>query len=41
MIEKNVNNENRQLRGKLHNLEAENVFLKDKASKLEDVIRVR
>ncbi|KAJ3197004.1 hypothetical protein HK101_006663 [Irineochytrium annulatum] len=40
MIEKNVNNENKQLRAKMHNFEKENTFLKEKTSKLEEVVRV-
>ena len=40
MVEKNINNENRQLRGKIHNLENENSFYKEKTAKLENNIRV-
>ncbi|ORY51994.1 hypothetical protein BCR33DRAFT_712201 [Rhizoclosmatium globosum] len=36
MVEKLLNNENRQLRGKIHNLTAENSFLKDKIQKSMD-----
>ncbi|TPX77941.1 hypothetical protein CcCBS67573_g00804 [Chytriomyces confervae] len=37
MIEKLLTNENKQLRGKIHNLNAENVFLKDKIRKSTDL----
>ncbi|KAJ3072595.1 hypothetical protein HDU98_003318 [Podochytrium sp. JEL0797] len=39
MVEKLLNNENRQLRGKIHNLAAENSFLKDKNRKYMDCIQ--
>ncbi|KAI8618713.1 ciliary protein causing Leber congenital amaurosis disease-domain-containing protein [Chytriomyces sp. MP71] len=41
MVEKLLNNENRQLRGKIHNLTAENSFLKDKIQKLTDSCQER
>ncbi|KAJ3025321.1 UNVERIFIED_CONTAM: hypothetical protein HDU68_007256 [Siphonaria sp. JEL0065] len=41
MVEKLLNNENRQLRGKIHNLTAENSFLKDKNRKSMDTIQER
>ncbi|KAJ3211681.1 hypothetical protein HDU67_004360, partial [Dinochytrium kinnereticum] len=39
MIEKNVSTENRQLRGKIHNYEKENSFLKEKNSALEELMK--
>ncbi|KAI8849271.1 hypothetical protein BC829DRAFT_443093 [Chytridium lagenaria] len=39
MIEKNVTTENRQLRGKIHNYEKENTFLKEKTETLEEQIK--
>ncbi|KAI9332354.1 ciliary protein causing Leber congenital amaurosis disease-domain-containing protein [Obelidium mucronatum] len=41
MVEKLLTNENRQLRGKIHNLTAENSFLKDKNQKSMDTIQER
>ncbi|KAJ3103421.1 hypothetical protein HDU97_010167 [Phlyctochytrium planicorne] len=41
MVERNITTENRQLRGKIHNFEKENTFLKEKTSKLEEVIKER
>ncbi|KAJ3113633.1 hypothetical protein HDU96_003127 [Phlyctochytrium bullatum] len=40
MIEKNVTTENRQLRGKIHNYEKENAFLKEKTHSLEELLKV-
>ncbi|KAI9360426.1 ciliary protein causing Leber congenital amaurosis disease-domain-containing protein [Zopfochytrium polystomum] len=39
MVDRNLNGENRQLRGKIHNLETEGGFLKEKIGQLEEKIR--
>lgn len=39
-IEKNLTIDNRQLRGRLHNIERENALYKEKTAHLEDVIKV-
>ncbi|KAJ3310701.1 hypothetical protein HDU76_003313 [Blyttiomyces sp. JEL0837] len=39
LVEKILSGENRQLRGKIHNLETENSFLKDKNQRLDDIIK--
>ncbi|KAJ3104383.1 Lebercilin [Physocladia obscura] len=39
LVEKLLTNENRALRGKIHNLTAENLFLKDKIQKSADTIQ--
>jgi hypothetical protein len=40
MVEKNITNENRQVRSKFHSLEAENTYLKEKLTKLDDTLKV-
>lgn len=40
MTEKNLLNDNRQLRAKIHNLENENSLLNEKNLKTDDVVRV-
>ncbi|KAJ3408066.1 Lebercilin [Chytridiales sp. JEL 0842] len=41
MVEKNITNENRQLRSKFHSLETENVYLKEKMAKLDHEVKER
>ncbi|KAJ3037347.1 hypothetical protein HDV00_001772 [Rhizophlyctis rosea] len=40
LLEKNLSTDNRHLRGRMHNLEAENTTLQEKVEQLEDAIKV-